>query len=67
MQPTIVGIREFIVGTGGESLDTLTTTASSADVQASTDMYRGTMTLRLNHNSFLWFAGPWHWPEPVSL
>jgi hypothetical protein len=48
------GIREFIVGTGGESLDTLTTTASSGDVQASTDKYYGTMTLRLNHNSYDW-------------
>jgi hypothetical protein len=48
------GIREFIVGTGGESLDTLTTTASSANVEDSTDKYYGTMTLRLNHNSYDW-------------
>jgi hypothetical protein len=48
------GIREFIVGTGGESLDTLTTTASSADVRASTDKYYGTMTLRLNPHSYQW-------------
>jgi hypothetical protein len=48
------GIREFIVGTGGESLDTLTKTDSSANVQASTDKYYGTMTLRLNHSSYDW-------------
>jgi hypothetical protein len=48
------GIREFIVGTGGESLDTLITTPSTPNVQASTDQYYGTMTLTLNHNSYSW-------------
>jgi len=48
------GIREFIVGTGGESLDTLVPTATSRYAQASTDQYYGTMTLRLNHNSYDW-------------
>jgi hypothetical protein len=48
------GIREFIVGTGGEDLDTLTKTASSTNVQASTDKYYGTIKLRLNHNSYDW-------------
>jgi hypothetical protein len=48
------GVREFIVGTGGESLDTLVPTATSANVEASTDEYYGTMTLTLNHNSYAW-------------
>jgi len=48
------GIREFIVGTGGESLDTLIPTPSTPNVQASTDQYYGTMTLTLNRDSFSW-------------
>ena len=48
------GIREFIVGTGGESLDTLITTPSTPNVEASTDQYYGTMTLTLNQNSYSW-------------
>ena len=48
------GIREFIVGTGGESLDTLTKTASSDNVQASTDKYYGTIKLQLNQHSYDW-------------
>jgi hypothetical protein len=48
------GIREFIVGTGGEDLDTLTRTASSDNVQASNDKYYGTITLRLNQHSYEW-------------
>jgi hypothetical protein len=47
------GIREFVVGTGGESLDTLPATAAD-NVQASTDKYYGTITLRLNPNSYDW-------------
>jgi hypothetical protein len=48
------GIREFIVGTGGESLDTLAKTASSNHIRASTDKYYGTLTLRLNAHSYDW-------------
>jgi acid phosphatase type 7 len=48
------GIREFIVGTGGESLDKLITTPSTRNVEASTDQFYGTMTLTLNHNSYNW-------------
>jgi hypothetical protein len=48
------GIREFIVGTGGESLDTLTKTPSTNNVQASNDKYYGTIKLRLNQNSYYW-------------
>jgi hypothetical protein len=48
------GIREFIVGTGGESLDTLIPTPSTPNVQASTDQYYGTMTLTLRHDSYSW-------------
>jgi hypothetical protein len=48
------GIREFIVGTGGESLDTLVPTATSQYLQASTDQFYGTMKLTLNHNSYNW-------------
>jgi acid phosphatase type 7 len=48
------GIREFIVGTGGESLDTLIPTPSTPNVQASTDQYYGTMALTLNRDSYSW-------------
>jgi hypothetical protein len=48
------GIREFIVGTGGESLDTLITTPSTPNVEASSDQFYGTMKLTLNHNSYSW-------------
>jgi hypothetical protein len=48
------GIREFIVGTGGEDLDTLTKTPSSTNIQASTDKYYGTIKLQLNQRSYDW-------------
>jgi hypothetical protein len=48
------GIREFIVGTGGESLDTIVPTASTPNVEASTDQFYGTMTLKLSHNFYSW-------------
>jgi acid phosphatase type 7 len=46
------GVREFIVGTGGESLDTLL--PGTPNVQASSDQYYGVMKLTLNHNSYEW-------------
>ena len=46
------GIREFIVGTGGESLDTLL--PGTPNVQASEDQYYGVMKLTLNQNSYDW-------------
>ena len=48
------GIREFIVGTGGESLDTIIPTPSTPNVEAATDQFYGTMKLTLNHNSYSW-------------
>jgi hypothetical protein len=46
------GIREFIVGTGGESLDTLIPT--TPNVQAATDQYYGVMKLTLDPSSYSW-------------
>jgi hypothetical protein len=46
------GIREFIVGTGGESLDPLN--PSIPNVQASTDQYYGVMKLTLGHDWYNW-------------
>jgi hypothetical protein len=46
------GIREFIVGTGGESLDTLNPNAPN--LQAGTGSYYGVMKLTLNHDSYAW-------------
>jgi acid phosphatase type 7 len=46
------GIREFIVGTGGESLDTLNPAA--ANLQAGTGGYYGVMKLTLGHNGYSW-------------
>jgi hypothetical protein len=48
------GIREFIVGTGGESLDTLTPATSTPDPVAATDQFYGVLKLTLNHNSYAW-------------
>jgi hypothetical protein len=47
------GIREFIVGTGGESLDTLNATAPP-NLQAATDQYYGVMKLTLHRNGYAW-------------
>lgn len=46
------GIREFVVGTGGESLDTIL--PATPNLQASADWYYGTMKLTLGSDSYQW-------------
>jgi hypothetical protein len=46
------GIREFIVGTGGESLDTIL--PATPNLQASADWYYGTMKFTLNPDGYQW-------------
>ena len=46
------GIREFIIGTGGESLDTLNT--SAPNLQAGADQYYGAMKLTLEPDGYQW-------------
>ena len=46
------GIREFIVGTGGESLDVLN--HSAPNLQDGTDQYYGVMKLTLSRNGYAW-------------
>jgi hypothetical protein len=46
------GIREFIVGTGGESLDTID--PSTPNLQDSADQYYGTMKLTLHSGGYSW-------------
>jgi hypothetical protein len=46
------GIREFIVGTGGESLDTIV--PSTPNLQAWADQYYGVMKLVLEPNGYTW-------------
>jgi hypothetical protein len=46
------GIREFIVGTGGESLDTVL--PSTPNLQAYADQYYGVMKLTLKPNGYDW-------------
>jgi hypothetical protein len=59
------GIREFIVGTGGETLDTVVTTGTSSDpgghanfnadnLEAATGEFWGVMGLTLNQNGYAW-------------
>ncbi|MFY9690610.1 MAG: metallophosphoesterase, partial [Candidatus Acidiferrales bacterium] len=59
------GIREFIVGTGGETLDTVATTGTASDpsgnnnfnaenLQAATGEFWGVMGLTLNQNGYAW-------------
>ena len=58
------GIREFIVGTGGETLDTVVSTPASAtdwdgiynqkNLEAATGNFWGVMSLTLNRNSYAW-------------
>jgi hypothetical protein len=51
------GIREFIVGTGGESLDTLqqdTPGVTTPNLQAATDQYYGVMKLTLFSDGYHW-------------
>jgi acid phosphatase type 7 len=46
------GIREFIIGTGGESLDTVL--PSTTNLQAWADQYYGTMKLTLHPHGYDW-------------
>jgi acid phosphatase type 7 len=46
------GIREFIIGTGGESLDTVV--PSTPNLQAWTDQYYGVMKFRLLPGGYTW-------------
>jgi acid phosphatase type 7 len=58
------GIREFIVGTGGETLDTVDETPTSdmdydaifnqQNLEAATGEFWGVMALTLNHGSYAW-------------
>ena len=59
------GIREFIVGTGGETLDAVVTTGTSSDpgghenfnaenLEASTGQFWGVMGLTLNQTGYAW-------------
>jgi hypothetical protein len=47
------GIREFIVGTGGESLDTLAATPAP-NLEAATDQYYGVLELTLKPSGYDW-------------
>jgi hypothetical protein len=59
-------MREFIVGTGGETLDTAVTTNTTAadpsgnpnfnalNLEASTGQFSGVMSLTLNQNGYAW-------------
>ena len=46
------GIREFIVGTGGESLDTVL--PATPNLQAYDDQHYGVMTMRLGEGGYTW-------------
>ncbi len=46
------GVREFIIGTGSESLDTVL--PSSPNLQAWADQYYGTMKLTLHPHGYSW-------------
>ena len=48
------GIREFIIGTGGESLDAIVPNGNTPNLQASTADYYGVMKLTLAPNSYSW-------------
>ncbi len=59
------GIREFIVGTGGETLDVVATTGTASDpsgnpnfnamnIEAATGQFWGVMGLTLNPNGYAW-------------
>jgi hypothetical protein len=48
------GIREFIVGTGGESLDAIVPNGNTPNLQASTADYYGVMKLTLNPFGYGW-------------
>jgi hypothetical protein len=46
------GIREFIVGTGGESLETVL--ATTPNLQAYDDQHYGAMKMRLGNGGYTW-------------
>lgn len=48
------GIREFIIGTGGESLDQPTTNDNTPYLQVATGDYYGVMKFTLHHDSYDW-------------
>lgn len=48
------GVREFIVGTGGESLDQPVTNANTPNLQAATGDYYGAMALTLGRDGYTW-------------
>jgi hypothetical protein len=48
------GVREFIVGTGGESLDSILPNGNTPNLQASTSAYYGVMKLTLNPSGYGW-------------
>jgi hypothetical protein len=48
------GLREFIIGTGGESLDQPVKNATSQYVEVSTGDYYGVMRLTLHRDSYDW-------------
>lgn len=48
------GIREFIVGTGGESLDPPVSNANTPNLQAATGDYYGVMGLTLDRTGYSW-------------
>jgi hypothetical protein len=48
------GIREFIVGTGGESLDQPVDNANSQNIEAATGDYYGVMKLTLTPTGYTW-------------
>ncbi len=48
------GVREFIVGTGGESLDSIVPNVNTPNLQASTASYYGAMRLTLKPGGYDW-------------
>lgn len=48
------GIREFIIGTGGESLDQLAQNATSQDIAVGADNYYGVMKFTLYPDGYKW-------------
>lgn len=48
------GIRQFIVGTGGESLDPPVANANTPNIENATGDYYGVMGLTLEHNTYHW-------------
>jgi hypothetical protein len=51
-QPAATGIREFIIGTGGESLDTVM--PSTPNLEAWADAYYGVLKLTLQPSGYAW-------------